>query len=73
MISTAYFEGQVSQSRKLLNEEMESILSILLLLDPTYEFDSYSRNVAAYRVGDNKIYYVHYYQNQVDEIEEFTF
>lgn len=72
MISTAYFEGQVLQSRKLLGEEMERILSIILLLEPTYEFESYSRNVAAYRVGDSKIYYVHYYQNQVDEIEEFT-
>lgn len=70
MISTAYFEGQVLQSRKLLGEEMERILSIILLLEPTYEFESY--NVAAYRVGDSKIYYVHYYQNQVDEIEEFT-
>lgn len=70
MISTAYFEGQVLQSRKLLGEEMERILSIILLLEPTYEFESYSS--AAYRVGDSKIYYVHYYQNQVDEIEEFT-
>ena len=60
------------QSRKLLGEEMERILSIILLLEPTYEFESYSRNVAAYRVSDSKIYYVHYYQNQVDEIEEFT-
>ena len=51
------------QSRKLLGEEMERILSIILLLEPTYEFESYSRNVAAYRVGDSKIYYVHYYQN----------
>lgn len=43
------------QSRKLLGEEMERILSVILLLEPTYEFESYSRNVAAYRVGDGNL------------------